>query len=184
MPNRAEIRCSTKEPAILCVLLLLLVTSAQAVANTPLTLGWLEWAWLQPGPVKIKAKLDTGAKTSSIYAVDIESFERDGALWVRFRIPLAKRHNKSSDVGHMVLERLVERETRIKDHKDTSRRRYVVMLDMCIGGHNIRTPVTLADRGRFNYPMLLGRLALQGRVVVDPARIFTASRSCKSATRH
>lgn len=157
---------------------LLCLTPVEGIADELRTLGWLEWAWLQPNGIKVKAKLDTGAKTSSIYAVDIVPFERDGALWVRFRIPLKKSSDKSSRMNHLEFERLVERETRIKDHENASRQRYVVLLEMCMGGHNFTTPVTLADRGRFNYPLLLGRLALQRWAVVDPARIFTASRSC------
>ena len=184
MPRLLQTCFSNRRIVVSLAVLLCLMTPMQVMADNLRTLGWLEWAWLQPGGVKIKTKLDTGAKTSSIYAVDIAPFEREGELWVRFRIPLEKRSDDSSRAGDIVLERLVERETRIKDHEDASRRRYVVMLEMCMGGHNFNTPVTLADRGRFNYPLLLGRLALQGRAVVDPARIFTASRSCKSATLH
>jgi hypothetical protein len=133
---------------------LLLIAPAAAFAK-PQTLGWLEWSWLEPGAVRIKTKLDTGAKTSSIHAVNIIPFERDGAQWVRFNIPLANRSKEIGDVEYLSVERVVERETRIKDHYD-------------------------ADRGRFNYPLLLGRLALRGRILVDAERIFTASKSCDS----
>ncbi|MFT4564627.1 MAG: hypothetical protein ACI9BW_004396, partial [Gammaproteobacteria bacterium] len=144
------------------------------------TLGWLEWAWLEPGAVKIKAKLDTGAKTSSIYAVNIVPFERDGGSWVRFQIPLQKRSKKTGRLEYLSMERNVERVTRIKDHYDEARQRFVVMIKLCLGGATFSTPVTLADRGRFNYPLLLGRLALRGRILVDAEQIFTASHSCDS----
>ncbi|MFT5417899.1 MAG: hypothetical protein ACI915_004244 [Gammaproteobacteria bacterium] len=156
-----------------------LIASTEVFADQR-TLGWLEWAWLEPGAVKIKTKLDTGAKTSSIYAVNIVPFERDGSPWVRFKIPLDKRSNEIGHLEYLSVERMVERETRIKDHYDESRERFVVLMEMCIGGTTFSTPVTLADRGRFNYPLLLGRLALRGRVVVDAERIFTASHSCDS----
>jgi len=99
---------------------------------------------------------------------------------VRFQIPLENRSKETGRVEYLSVERVVERETRIKDHYDESRQRYVVNLGMCIGGIRFTTPVTLADRARFNYPLLLGRLALRGRILVDAERIFTASQSCDS----
>ncbi len=146
-------------------------------------LGWIEWAWLQPGSIKVKTKLDTGAKTSSIHAEDIESFERDDEVWVRFRIPLSQRPDDSDHGADVHLERPVIRETRIKEHERDSVTRYVVEMDLCIGGMTFTTPMTLADRGGFNYPLLLGRSALKGRTVIDPARTFTASDSCAAAVQ-
>lgn len=152
--------------------------SAAATAGND-TLGWLEWAWLQPGNVKIKTKLDTGAKTSSIHAVDIDEFERDGARWVRFRIPLKRRPDDSNHKKDLVLERKVERDTYVKSHRAKSGKRYVVNMSVCVGGDTFTTEVTLADRSRFNYPFLLGRMALAGRAVVDSARTFTTGHKCR-----
>lgn len=146
-------------------------------------LGWIEWAWLLPGNIKVKTKLDTGAKTSSIHAVDIEAFERDAGVWVRFRIPLKQRPDDSDHGADIHVERPVIRETRIKKHERDSVTRYVVEMDLCIGGMTFTTPMTLADRGGFNYPLLLGRSALKGRSVIDPAHTFTASGSCEAATQ-
>ena len=156
-------------------MLAMLQTTADAGVRR---LGWIEWAWLLPGHIRIKAKLDTGAKTSSVDAVDIEGFERDDEPWVRFRIPLGERRDDSDHGKDVILERPVERRTRVKDHERGSDERYVVNLELCIGGKTFVTPVTLADRSHFNYPLLLGRLALRKRAVVDPARTFTASDSC------
>ncbi len=146
-------------------------------------LGWIEWAWLLPGDIKVKTKLDTGAKTSSIDAVDIEAFERDDEVWVRFRIPLSERPDDSDHGADVHVERPVVRETRIKEHERDSVTRYVVEMDLCIGGMTFTTPMTLADRGGFNYPLLLGRSALKGHTVVDPARTFTASESCAAVVQ-
>jgi hypothetical protein len=146
-------------------------------------LGWIEWAWLQPDNIKVKTKLDSGAKTSSIHAIAIEPFERDGKPWVRFRIPLGQRPDDSDHGADVDVERPVVRETRIKEHQRDSVTRYVVEMDLCIGGMTFTTPMTLADRGGFNYPLLLGRSALKGRTLIDPARTFTASASCESAAR-
>jgi hypothetical protein len=153
----------------------LLCTQVQASQRV---LGWLEWARLEPGHIKIKTKLDTGAKTSSIDADDIEAFTRDNHPWVRFRVPLGGRPDDSDHGVDLFFELPVLRETRIKHHVLNPTTRYVVHLKLCVGGTTFTTPVTLADRRRFNYPLLLGRLALKGRALVDAGRIFTASHSC------
>lgn len=162
---------------LLAVFLITIAACGNTRANPP-SLGWLEWSWLEPGHIKIKTKLDTGAKTSSLHAVAIEEFERDGARWVRFRVPLSQRLDDSDHGRDLVVEREVVRETRIKDHVLKSRLRVVVDMKLCIGGKVLETPVTLADRSHFNYPLLLGRSALAKLTLVDPSRIFTASKSC------
>ena len=159
------------------------VLVSQPAFAKPKRFGWIEWAWLQPDNIKVKTKLDTGAKTSSIHAVGIEPFERDGQPWVRFRIPLSQRPDDSDHGADVDVERLVVRETRIKEHERDSITRYVVEMALCIGGMTYTTPMTLADRGGFNYPLLLGRSALKGRMMIDPARTFTSSDSCESAVQ-
>lgn len=164
--------------ALIGFVVAIVLVSQPALAKHKQRLGWIEWARLLPGDIKIKTKLDTGAKTSSIHAVAIEPFERDGEEWVRFRIPLAQRPDDSDHGADVDVERPVVRETRIKEHERDSVTRYVVEMDLCIGGMTFTTPMTLADRGGFNYPLLLGRSALKGRTVIDPARTFTASDRC------
>lgn len=141
-------------------------------------LGWLEWSWIQPEGIKIKTKLDTGAKTSSIDAVDIEKFERDNDSWVRFTIPLARRTDDSDHGKDIIMESPLLRIVKIKDHENEAAARYVVNLTLCIGGQTLTTPVSLANRRRFNYPLLLGRSTLENKALVDPAKTFTASKSC------
>ena len=163
--------------SVVVLLAVFISLSAEAGART---LGWVEWALLLPDRISIKAKLDTGARTSSLHAVDIEAITVDGEHRVRFRVPLASRADDTDSDRDLLFERPVVRETLIKDHVAAPAPRYVVNLDLCIGGLTFTTPVTLTDRSRFNYPLLLGRSALQGRVLVDAARTFTARRSCKS----
>lgn len=159
--------------AFLCLALLPATGSAD-----PRTFGWLEWAYLEPGRVRIKAKLDTGAKTSSIHAEDVELFERDGEEWVRFRVPLGTRQFALREGRDVFFERPLVRQVLIKEHDRPAARRYVVNIDLCLGGITFTTPVTLADRSRFNYPLLLGRVALKGRAVIDPAQKYLATRRC------
>jgi hypothetical protein len=66
----------------------------------------------------------------------------------------------------------------IKEHEGRPHERLVVNIDLCLGGMTFTTPVTLADRSRFNYPLLVGRIALQGRAAVDPARKYVNRRDC------
>lgn len=167
--------------ALIIFVVAILLVSPPAFAAQKQHLGWIEWAWLQPGDIRIKTKLDTGAKTSSIHAVDIETFEHEGELWVRFRIPLKQRPDDSDHGADVHVERPVIRETRIKEHERESIERYVVEMALCIGGMTFTTPMTLADRGGFNYPLLLGRSALKGRSVIDPARTFTTGECCEPA---
>lgn len=160
-----------------CALLFACSLAAAADSHAgPRTLGWLEWSYLLPGPVQLKTKLDTGARTSSIDAVDIMPYEHEGARWVRFRVPLSERPDDSDHGRDLVLERPVAREILIKEHAGDSSTRYVVRLDFCIDGMTFTTPVSLTSRKRFNYPVLLGRIALKRRAIVDPAGKFTADK--------
>jgi hypothetical protein len=137
--------------------------------------GWVERVTVPPLDFPVKAKLDTGARTSSIHAEDIERFVRDGEKWVRFTIAV----EDPDDVVHRErLERPLYRNVRIKDHDDASDRRAVVELELCLDGRTERAQFTLADRSRFLYPVLLGRRFLGGRFVVDPEQTFLASSNC------
>jgi len=168
---------------VFTIVVITVATSIASSAGKP-TLGWIEWGWLQPGHIKIKTKLDTGAKTSSIDAKDIEAFKRDGEDWVRFRIPLADRPDDTNRPRDLHFERKITRKAKIKDHHRKSASRYVVKMRLCIGGRTFSTPMTLADRSRFNYPLLLGRSALKKLAIVNSARTFTASRSCPKPAPH
>lgn len=167
---------------LLCTLLGLLLVSFCAPATELDSLGWLEWSWLQPQNIRLKTKLDTGAKTSSIDATNIEQFESEGKPWVRFTIPLSKRPEDSDYGGDVTLERPLMKTIKIKDHERAPTARLVVRLGLCIGGKMFDTPVSLTDRSQFNYPFLLGRTALKKRILVDSSKTFTTGRSCTSGS--
>lgn len=132
--------------------------------------------------LKVKAKLDTGALTSSFGATDIEFFEKDGAQWVRFR-PQVK------NLELPILEKELVRHSKIKvrsddlDEEDDKAytRRPVVVLNICFDGVLYPTEVNLTDRSRFNYPLLLGSSALVNyKAVIDPSLKFqSSSLKCK-----
>lgn len=131
-------------------------------------LGEAEYVAVPTINAVFSARIDTGAKTSSIYAVDIETFERDGKSWARFIIL-----NPAEDKEYP-LEMEVSRTARIKQKgEEESVRRYKVALDFTIGEITKRLNVNLADRSGFKYPVLIGRDFLKGSAVVDVAQAFT-----------
>lgn len=141
------------------------------------TYGWVEFAelYLDGQPIRVKAKLDTGAKISSLDATDIAPFERDGKRWVRFR------PSRSGAEQASLVEQPIARYVRIKRHNGSHDRRPVIRLPLCLGDELRTVEVNLTDRGNFIYPLLLGRKALAGLAVVDPARTFVRAPRCDDA---
>lgn len=145
----------------------LLVTGQLAFAghgNQKIAAGWVENVIFEVGQTHLRAKLDTGAKTSSIHAENIKRFERDGKTWVRFTLPESYKKNAKK---RQVVERPLARTVLIKRHKLESVRRSVVELSFCMYGHYYMTEFTLADRSNYIYPVLLGRQFLSNNVLVD-----------------
>ncbi|WP_372998273.1 ATP-dependent zinc protease [Marinobacter sp.] len=166
------------------------VISAESDANReqrpPETLGYVEWVVMQDTTLRLKARLDTGAKTSSLHAVNIEPFERDGEEWVSFQIPLGDHEDQPTEgeLDHediiLELERPIERTVLIKRKGASSQKRYVVMMDFCIAGTTHRTQFSLTDRGKFSYPALLGRRFMRDdNILVDSADTFKAETECE-----
>ena len=144
-----------------------------------LVVGWREWIALPGlGVAAVKAKIDTGARSSSLHAFDISEFQRDGSPWVRFDIhPLQRdaetivraeapvleyRHVRSSS-GHLTL-------------------RPAIRVEVELDGQRWPIELTLAARDDMGFRMLLGREAVRGRFTVDPGRSYVASDSPVSKT--
>ncbi len=168
------------------LLLLTAITINNAMADSDISekiiLGWIENIYVLPDGLKAKAKLDTGAKTSSIHARDIEHFERDGESWVRFHFSSETRLKdeeyqsaKRKDV--ITLEAPLTRSVLIKRHKRPSMERPVVMLPIELAGKQYEVEFTLADRRKFLYPVLLGRRFLKDVAIVDPGNTFLRTRT-------
>lgn len=159
------------------------IPTARAEGGPPVhskrIVGWVERAVMLPGGAPVYAKLDTGAKTSSLHAEEIERFEKDGAPWIRFTAVL---EGPKDTVRRERFERPVHREVRIKDHDDPADSRPVVELDFCLDGRRERAEFSLTDRSGFLYSVLLGRRFLADRFVVDPGETFEAERGCPDTT--
>ena len=121
---------------------------------------------------RLRAKLDSGALTSSIHGTNKTIFKRDGERWLRFDFHWQK---KSRDLwfGPYTIEAPLSRKVKIKDHEDEARKRPVVYLDLAIAGECHKVEFSIVDRSGFNYPVLLGRRFLAGEVLIDPRKTFT-----------
>jgi hypothetical protein len=136
--------------------------------------GWLEKVRIYPENLIIHAKLDTGARNSSLNAPHVHLFKRQGESWVRFDV--TDRLGKTA-----TLQRKVRRITKIKQHDRPSDLRPVVRLSICLGDTFKVVEVNLRDRSDFNYQMLIGRSFLKEDFVVDASVKFTKRPKCRGA---
>ena len=153
--------------------------SAHAVSDPDpfVTVGWREWvAFPEIGLPAVRAKVDTGAATSSLHAHGIETFEDDGEPWARFVVhPFFRTERLSVPCEAPVIdERSV---TSSSGHTET---RVVVGVTLRLGVRSDAPewPVeaTLTDRRGMGFPMLLGREAMAGRVLVDSGASYVLGR--------
>ena len=131
--------------------------------------GWREWVGLTGlGVGEIKAKLDTGARTSAIHAFGVESYRRDGELRVRFRIhPLQKDDSVAVDCDAAVADmRWVNNPGRRRE------KRYIIRTELSLGGEAWPIDLSLTDRDEMGFRLLIGRTAMHGRLLVDPEHSF------------
>ncbi len=131
-------------------------------------LGRNEWAWVELLGRNLKARVDTGALSSSLNATELQPFERDGRDWIRFRVP-DEEHPDGGEVYETPLVRYVRIRQASVEELD---RRPVVKLTVRVGDIVDETEFTLNNREDMLYPLLLGRNFLRDVAVVDVARKF------------
>ncbi|MFC1720020.1 ATP-dependent zinc protease [Pseudomonadota bacterium] len=162
---------------ILCIFLCTQTSGAMADTANLKILGWVENAFL-PGPgLEVKAKLDTGAETSSLDARVIKKFRKGGKRWVRFALV-----DRDSGKEYILVQERV-RTIGVVQHDGSRQTRPVVQLQICIGGQTLNTEVSLIDRSEFNYPLLLGRSALGSFALVDPSGEFLGESGCDTDSK-
>lgn len=127
-------------------------------------IGKIEKVRLVPPNVVLKARIDTGAKTTSIDAREITPFERDGKQWVRFVISVDKKS--------YIIEKKVIRTVLIKRHGTESQDRYVIKMRIILGNISQLIEVSLNDRDAYLYPVLIGRNFLRDNCIVDVSKKF------------
>lgn len=142
--------------------------------------GWREWVSLPDAGVDwIKAKLDTGARSSAIHAFDLEALERDGEEWVRFSIHPWQRSD--DDVVELVLPVLDRRD--VRSSNGAIEQRCAVSMRLALAGRTITTVMTLSNRDEMGFRMLIGREALGQGFLVDSARSYVGGRPRRAVRR-
>jgi len=141
------------------------------------TLGWREWVSLPGLGVEwMKAKVDTGARTSSLHASDLVMFERDGSAWVRFVIHPWQR----SDLDAVEAEAALHETREVRSSTGEAELRPVIRTTVRIGGDIHTIDLTLTDRTDMKFQMLLGREAIRHRFMVHPGRSYATGKPPKS----
>jgi hypothetical protein len=132
-------------------------------------LGWREWIHLDGlGLPPIKAKVDTGARTSALHAFRVRGFRRKGERWVRFDI-----HPIQGDTTTVVhCEAPVVDKRAVTDSGGHTTQRYVIRCQVTLGDESWPIELTLTNRDNMKFRALLGRTALEGRFLVDSETSF------------
>lgn len=142
--------------------------------GTPVEIGWCELVQLPDlGLADMHAKIDTGARTSTLHAVKIKPFERAGHKWVRFVCPRSPGHDPQ-----LCEAPLVERRS-VTSSNGQVQRRYVIVTRMQLAGRIWMGELTLANRTTMAFPVLIGRRALRRGFLVNSARRYLAGQPCE-----
>jgi ribosomal protein S6--L-glutamate ligase len=133
--------------------------------ETKFTVGSDEWCALPDlGVAAVLARVDSGAKTSSLHATEIKTFDRDGQAWVSFVLhPLQNDGRLALRCESPVIDSRV-----VKSSSGERERRFVIRTQCHLGGRSWPIEVTLTNRDSMDYRMLLGREAMNGQLLVDP----------------
>ena len=161
---------------LLCLAITPLMANDEANQQTQIpvrtVLGYVEPISVLPDGIEVEARLDSGASTSSMHALEIEVLEDgdNGDKRVKFVF--------ESDDKRMTVERPLVRHTNIVQHSGERDRRPVVMMDFCMAGQQYEAEFTLTDRSALTYPVLLGRRFMGDVTLIDPAVSRISSPDC------
>ena len=143
-------------------------------------LGWLESTRLAGTDMRLKTKLDPGAKTSSMQGTNIEYFQRDGQTWVRFDFTDTDLDTEREETHR--LEGRLMRKVVIKRHGAPNVTRPVVSQQFCLFHQIYNAEFSLTDRNKFNYAILLGRSFLANVALIDSSETFLSRPACEGNT--
>ncbi len=132
-------------------------------------IGWREWVAIPDlGIERIKAKVDSGARSSSLHASNIEEFDKNGERYVRFKIHPKQRKPDFFQMGEAKV--IDVREVRSSSGKSSIRT--VISTNIRLLDRTVAVELTLADRSEMGFRMLLGREAFRGRFIIDAGNSF------------
>lgn len=144
-------------------------------------LGNAEWCSLPRLKIPaIRARIDSGAKTSSIHAVNIKEFYKAGERWVSYEVHPLRKH---TDIAVQCESKVVDYRM-IKSSTGVSQPRYVIKTQIEMGGKQWMIEMTLANRRSMGYQMLLGREAMVDKVLINPAEGFCLTVYSKKEIRN
>lgn len=132
-------------------------------------IGWREWIALpELGIPKIKAKIDTGARSSALHAFDIDTFEIDGKPRVRFKV-----HPKQRDTNQTIIaEAELIDERKVRSSSGQAELRPVILTEVNLMGKRWQIELTLTNRELMGFRMLLGRQAVRGMFLINPGKSY------------
>lgn len=134
--------------------------------------GWREWVALPALDIgKIKAKIDTGARSSSLHAYDMKRFRRRGVSMIRFKVHPIQREFRTVVEAEAELVDL----RKVRSSSGVQTLRPVIATPLSLGEESWEIEITLVRRDAMGFRMLLGRQAIRGHLLVDPGRSFIAS---------
>ena len=139
--------------------------------NVKRTIGWREWAvlpLLHSDP--IKAKIDTGARTSALHAARIRPLQVDGAEWVEFELD-RRDPSKAADPFRLP----TKGQRTVRNSGGQTEERFLIETTLRLGDDEWPVELTLTTRHDMNFPMLIGRTAVRRRFLVDPGRSYLIS---------
>lgn len=151
-----------------------LIPAPAALAAERQTIGHVEDVRIIPGDVIFRARIDSGAETSSLDVSDMVEFQRDGKPWVRFTAANAAGRS-------LTLERPVVRTANVRRSGAATQQRHVVLIGLCLGRVFADAEVNLTDRAGMTYRMLIGRRFLADRFLIDVAAANLTTPECPAA---
>ncbi len=163
---------------IIALLASLFLVPTMTTANEKNIYGLNEHVYIADIDMHMSAKLDTGAKTASLSARDIERFKRDGQSWVRFYLALDEGHEHAFELPLARVSKIKRRSGDYDPEEDKSYTpRPVVKMSVCMGKTLETIEVNLTDRSTFQYPFLLGSAALKKfNALIDPSLKYSVGK--------